>query len=575
MNASTSVLTAPLTVAPAPALRTKPDLEEGSAEMRRFSAGLRAIAALLCTFLLVSGENRLDAAAVAALLGYDLWAGALLWAQSRGWRWGGTLAHYTTDVIWAVGLSHLSSESLPAIALTLVLPVLQAGIVHGTKAGIGLALGAALGLMLAPQALLTGGFPLNEAHGAQALAVFSLGPAAVLLAQPLSVLHRSHALVRTLESGVDPRRGLDALSVAMVEQLRQACEAPVLGLFLPALHQGPALLSTPDDGAFPLEPQARRRIESRLRQLPAAPVSRFMSGWVHRGMRLRLLPGFARPTPPVREAMDELAALLQVSCLVVVPLLRYERVVGHVLLGGRNLPPHHQDVAALAKAAPELARLVERAALIDQLQEESAAHERMRIGRDLHDSAIQPYLGLKYAVEALAMSLPDSNPARADLLSLQDLVNSEIDSLRELVSGLRAGEPHGDNALIPAVQRQTRRFTQLFGIEVHLHGPEQLPTTRTLAGAVFHMVNEALTNVRKHTPATRVDVRLVAEHGRLLLAVRDDAGSVLGQPLPDFRPRSLAERAASLGGTLVLTRPDGLNTEILVTVPLQTPGSFA
>ena len=54
------------------------------------------------------------------------------------------------------------------------------------------------------------------------------------------------------------------------------------------------------------------------------------------------------------------------------------------------------------EAAPELLRIVEQAALVDQLQDENASHERARIGRDLHDSAIQPYLGLKYAVEALA-----------------------------------------------------------------------------------------------------------------------------------------------------------------------------
>ena len=61
MNAPTSVLTAPFTVSPSPAgLPKQPDLEEGLAEMRRFSAGLRALVALLCTFLLVAGESRLN-----------------------------------------------------------------------------------------------------------------------------------------------------------------------------------------------------------------------------------------------------------------------------------------------------------------------------------------------------------------------------------------------------------------------------------------------------------------------------------------------------------------------------------
>ena len=58
---------------------------------------------------------------------------------------------------------------------------------------------------------------------------------------------------------------------------------------------------------------------------------------------------------------------------------------------------------------------------------------------DLHDSAIQPYLGLKYAVECVAMRIPAENPARAEVDALAELVNAEVASLRELISGLRTG----------------------------------------------------------------------------------------------------------------------------------------
>ena len=125
--------------------------------------------------------------------------------------------------------------------------------------------------------------------------------------------------------------------------------------------------------------------------------------------------------------------------LHVVPMTRYSRQHGHFIVGYKASNGARWDASALATTAPELLRIIEQATLVDQLQEESASHERARIGRDLHDSAIQPYLGLKYAVECVALRIPKENPARAEIDALADLVNGEVSALRELISGLRTG----------------------------------------------------------------------------------------------------------------------------------------
>jgi len=287
--------------------------------------------------------------------------------------------------------------------------------------------------------------------------------------------------------------------------------------------------------------------------------------WLRGGTRVH---GDAAAPPALRACMDEIAHMLEAPRIVVLPLRRYDRRYGHLIVGHCGARGASQDPEALTKAAPELIRMIEQAALVDQLQDESAAHERARIGRDLHDSAIQPYLGLKYAVECVALRIPPDNPARAEVDALADLVNGEVSSLRELISGLRTGNENGDSALVPAVRRQARRFALLFGIDVQLDCPEWLPTTRELAGALFHMVNEALNNVRKHTAARRVWIALSTVDGAFRFVVRDDAGTAAGRPVPDFRPTSLTERAAELGGTLTIDRPDGLNTELTITIPM-------
>jgi len=217
--------------------------------------------------------------------------------------------------------------------------------------------------------------------------------------------------------------------------------------------------------------------------------------------------------------------------------------------------------------ARELVRIVEQAALVDQLQDEGARHERARIGRDLHDSAIQPYLGLKYAVEAVALRIPVDNPARAEVDSLAALVNREVAALRELISGLRTGNEGVDNALVPAVHRQAQRFAALFGIEVEVDCPTSVPTTPVVASAMFHMVNEVLNNIRKHTTARCIRISLSMEASAVRLVVQDDGVPLNGRPAGDFSPVSLTERITDLGATLHISRTDEL-TRLVVQVPV-------
>ena len=80
------------------------------------------------------------------------------------------------------------------------------------------------------------------------------------------------------------------------------------------------------------------------------------------------------------------------------------------------------------------------------------------------------------------------------------------------------------------------------------------------------MVNEALTNVRRHTSATAVTVMLDLDGSHVQLRLRNDHGE--GEPLPpDFVPSSLSERTAEMGGTLALTHEANF-TEVLIRLPL-------
>jgi signal transduction histidine kinase len=541
-----------------------------SAEMRRFSAGIRMVTALLCTIMLLAGAPQVGAWPVAVLMIYCVWSAYLLWIEATEQSHVVGLAPYWIDILWSCVTLKLFVANGMAMIITMIHPVVLATIGFGIGPGLILALFASLGVLYGDygdygdlRKVLT----LGWMHALPSVLVLMLVPAAAFIARPMSVLRQRLALIGELETQLDPRRGLQAICAELVERLRAGTDADVVALVLPSNRAAPAMLSSRDDGSFRAKDDVHRNLESLLAPTPTHPVSFVSRRWWDPRRRIRTY-GKQAALHGLTAPLSELARTLGVRSLHVVPLTRYARQNGHFVVGYGSPRSAMQNVWALTSAAPELLRIVEQATLVDQLQDESASHERARIGRDLHDSAIQPYLGLKYAVECVALRIAPENSARAEVDALAVLVNGEVAALRELISGLRTGGEQGDNALVPAVRRQAKRFALLFGIDVEIESPDNLPTTRALAGSMFHMVNEALNNIRKHTVARHVHVALSVADSAIRLSIRDDAGGIRGRRVDDFKPMSLGERVAELGGSLAIGHPDGLNTELLIHIPI-------
>jgi len=537
-------------------------------EMRRFSAGMRVITALLCTALFFTLDAALNFRALGVMVVYSIWSAWLLWVEASGRTRYSALWTYWIDVAWSCLIMKLWSIGAMMMVFTLVHPVVLATIGYGIGQGLLLAFFAlliTLGLLIDNGSEFMRG--LGWRQSIQVLLLLSLVPAAAMIARPMGIRLRWIAMLDELEAQLDARRGLESTCTELAERLRHATQADVVALVLPSHLGAPAMISSRDDACFRTTTEIHTHLENLLSRVPACPMSRTARHWWDPRPSTQLHTDIPLPEG-LAGHLAELAKTLDTRNLHVIPLTRYAHHHGHLLVGYRNQRHDEYKVASLTKAAPELLHIIERATLVDQLQEESANHERARIGRDLHDSAIQPYLGLKYAVESVALRIPADNPARAELDALAELVNGEVFVLRELISGLRTGNNPGDNALVPAVRRQILRFSLLFGIDVELDCPDTLATTRTMASSLFHMVNEVLNNIRKHTAACRVWISLSIQSSSICLVVRDDAGSIQGRPANDFRPVSLIERIGELNGTLHISRPDSLNTKLVIQIPL-------
>jgi two-component system, NarL family, sensor histidine kinase UhpB len=193
--------------------------------------------------------------------------------------------------------------------------------------------------------------------------------------------------------------------------------------------------------------------------------------------------------------------------------------------------------------------------------------ERKRVARDLHDEVNQALTAILLRLQALMQDSPSPEVER-ELLELKRLVNQAMEELLQLARQLRptALDDHG---LVPALEGHVRRFGEQHGIEARLrtHGEaDALGDDQQLV--VYRVAQEALSNVARHSGATRVDVDLAARDGGLDLCVRDD-GSGFDSTLP---PRGLglngmAERARLVGGELSIYSSTGRGTTVTLHVP--------
>lgn len=442
-------------------------------------------------------------------------------------------------------------------------PLTMCTVMHGLRHGFALGAAAAAVWMLDLR-----GWGMEQTDALPALAMVLLPVITSVASYPVAALRQRIQLVAELDQQLDPRRGLVAVGLEVGERLRQATAARRVLICHRDAETPTVLVCDADEGAYAASAALGDRVLAMLADLPAAPHA-----FDARDARRSGGPSNAQQwadQPPPGASLEDLAQLLDADHLQLVPDAPGKASTSWMLVaygpdtGWRHRPWPLQPLAGFAA---DLRRLLQQASYVDRLQEEIAAHERSRIGRDLHDSALQPYLGLKFAIEGLALRCDPGNPLQVQIQELRGVCDSELVELRRTVSALRAGDTSGENSLAAALQRQCSRFARLFEIQVELQVPAELPASRTLVSALLHMVNEALNNVRRHTQAQRVWIHLSDVPGALQLVIRDDAGQRSGKAAPDFEPRSLTERARELGGVLELRRPNGLDTEIHITVP--------
>jgi signal transduction histidine kinase len=532
----------------------------------RFVAGMRALlAVLVATGLLAQSGTQLSPL-VLLLVPYLLWAAVLLWKTLQGWPRAASKVWLWVDAGVVLLVSQAMIQPATLRGALAVLPVVALALLAGARHATALALACAGALLLA-----------SWHHGAGPLLTWvplpmgvpiillALGPAAALLARPSRELRQRLQLLDAFNERSDPRQGLRHHVDVLLGLLGRQYELSAAVISL----QGPEpriFQWRPGSAAqVLLEPEVQVWSE-RLAVLPHDVGCHCNSSGSDTRYSVVALSAHAAANGPMSDGARR-ALLAMGPHTLALPLMSYGQPLGHLCLS-RPAPAFAEaDFRWLDHVMREALPLLERSDLLEQLQRETESRERERIGRDLHDSAVQPYLGLKYGLEALSRHAGPHNPISANIQQLLHLATDELQTLRDVVSGLRSGhDPASGSASLVALQRQVERFQALYGLKVHVFAPQAPHLRGSAAKAVLHMVNEALTNVRRHTSATAVTVLLDVHQTDVVLRLRNDHGpsEVLAA---GFVPRSLTERAAEFGGTVTVTHEPNF-TEIAITLPL-------
>ncbi len=283
--------------------------------------------------------------------------------------------------------------------------------------------------------------------------------------------------------------------------------------------------------------------------------------------RTRVIPIIEHEASPVRACAR--AGFLNV---VSVPVRLQHRLLGEIDLFFRSdvqLSPEETDL--LDALASHLANGLEslRAAALER--EAAVGEERALLARELHDSIAQSLSFLKIQVQLLRNASRKAEPEKVQnaLDELDAGLRESINDVRELLVHFRTRTNTDD--IEAALQETLQKFKHQTGLNTHFHlSGAGIPLPADVQVQVLHVVQEALSNARKHAQATQVYLD-VTKGAEWRFELRDD-GRGFGPEVQDRQHvhvglKIMQERASRIGASVQVLSEAGQGTTVQLTLP--------
>ena len=261
-----------------------------------------------------------------------------------------------------------------------------------------------------------------------------------------------------------------------------------------------------------------------------------------------------------------------------VPVRTKGRSIGNLYLTNKLTAAtfSEDDVRLVEMFALHAAIAIENARLHEEIQRLAVVEERQRISQDLHDSIIQSLYAISLSLEDLPEIItedPADGAARADRAI--DSIHGTIRDIRNFIMGLQP-ELLEEADLAAGIESLAAEFQANTMIDLELRLDTSLPDLpREHAMHMLSITREALSNIARHSGATRASLELLSRDGTLRLTIGDNGRGFDPNEGRTSRQRGLTNlrsRAMAAGGTLTIASEPGVGTRLVAEIPIKSVG---
>ena len=260
-----------------------------------------------------------------------------------------------------------------------------------------------------------------------------------------------------------------------------------------------------------------------------------------------------------------------------VPIRYKGRAVGSLYLtdkdGGSPFDQDDEEIVRLFSNQAAVA--IQNAQLNEQIQALAVETERTRISREMHDGLAQVlgYINTKAQAFEQFITNKDFQAAEDHLKEMSETARQAYREVREGILALRT-QVGADRSLSDALNEFISEFQNHLGRSTKVK--QTIPDTMNLNPLqevqILRIVQEALTNTRKHAQATTVSVTICQQNEALQVEVSDDGRgfnplAVKREEWPHLGLQTMQERAEAVGGTFEVESAPGKGTKVRVSIP--------
>jgi PAS domain S-box-containing protein len=238
-----------------------------------------------------------------------------------------------------------------------------------------------------------------------------------------------------------------------------------------------------------------------------------------------------------------------------------------------------QDVTELKRAEEKLKETSEQLRALSARVQSAREEEAARIARELHDELGSALTSLKWDLELISKFCSNS-ATRQDLSTLLSktermisLTDATINTVRRIASDLRPGILD-DLGLLAAIEWQAQQFESRSGITCKIDSfADNLQLNQEQSTAIFRILQEALTNVLRHSQASKVNIVIEQTERDFVLEVRDNGRGIREDEINGSHSLGLIgmrERAQLLGGVIEIAGSGDRGTVLTLRVPIRT-----